>query len=167
MGTDGPDTFIESLTGSKTYQVAAGSDLPVLIIPEGVNYSDVNKVLFAFDYRRVSEVPMRQVTDLAHQLKAEIIMLQIIEERWTHQIETEILSAQDRLAKAWPGSAPLRFETVYADGHENLQEYVQLFNADMIAIGYHKQGVVERVFNKSKIFQIIAGASYPLLIVHS
>lgn len=168
MGTDGPDTLIESMIGSKTYQTAAKSELPILIIPNDAGYSEIARILFAFDYRRIASVPMRQVASIAGLTGAEIIMLQIVEERWTHQIEKEIQSAQTRVRQAWPGEVPLRFETVYADDHvESLADYITSFNADVVAIGYHKVGLRERIFNKSKTRQIVAGASYPLLIVHS
>lgn len=168
MGTDGPDTLIESMIGSKTYQLAAGSDLPILVIPNDSGYSDITKILFAFDYRRTSQVPVEQVQAFAKLTRAEIVMLQIIEDKWTHQVETEIAAAQKKISDLWPAEIPLKFETVYSDNHDkSLEQIIESFNADLIAIGYHKQGLRGRIFRKSKTRQIIAKASYPLLVVHS
>jgi hypothetical protein len=98
--------------------LSSESDLPILIIPNGVGYSDVNKILFAFDYRHVSNVPMSQAIQVAQLTGAELVMLQIIEERWTHQIETELLAAQKRIRESWSGTISLKFETIYADDHD-------------------------------------------------
>ncbi|HZY79217.1 MAG TPA: universal stress protein [Cyclobacteriaceae bacterium] len=168
MGTDGPDSFIETVRGSKTYRVASESDLPILVIPNDVGYSDVAKILFAFDYRSVERIPMRQVLSFARLTSADIVMLQIVEERWTHQIETGIKAVQTKITRSWPNEVPIQFATLYADDHVNsLSEHFNSLGVDMIAIGYHKQGLRDRIFHKSKTRQIVAGASYPLLIVHS
>jgi len=133
-----------------------------------VGYSEIDRILFAFDYRRIAEVPLKQVTSFARSTNAGVVMLQIVEETWTHQIEIEIQAARSRVRQAWPGEVPLRFETVYADDHaESLARYISSFEADVVSIGYHKVGLRERIFHKSKTRQIVSAASYPLLVVHS
>jgi nucleotide-binding universal stress UspA family protein len=168
MGTDGPDTFIESMRGSKTYQLVASSDLPVLVIPDDIGYSDVTRILFAFDYRHIPQVPTKQVSAFAQATGAEVIMLQIVEERWTHQIETEIQNAQAKVRQSWTATVPLKFETVYSNDHdESLKQYYSSFKADIIAIGYRTRGLRELIFQKSKTRQIVADATFPLLVIHS
>lgn len=168
MGTDGPDGLVESMTGSKTYKLAAESDLPILVIPNDVGYSDIQKILFAFDYRKADKVPMKQVSAFARFSSAEIVLLQIVEEPWSYKIETEIVAAQAKITQSWPSEIPLEFATLYADDHvQSLNEHFASLDVDVIAIGYHQQGLLDRIFHQSKTRRIVAGASYPLLVVHS
>lgn len=167
MGTDGPDTFLETISGSKTYQLASESELPVLIIPDGVGFSEIKKVLFAFDYRKNKKVPMKQVLMFAQANNAEITMLQIIEEKWSRKIENELQAAQVEISDNWPHASALKFETVYADNHDkSLKHYAESLDADVVVIGDHHRNLRERIFKKSKVRDIVTGASYPLLLVH-
>jgi nucleotide-binding universal stress UspA family protein len=167
MGTDGPDTFLETISGSKTLQLAGESDLPILIIPNDAGFSDIKNILFAFDYHRVKQVPMKQVLAFARVTGAEITMLQIIEEKWSKKIENELLQAEANLSNMWPTSPPLKFKAVYADNHdESLKQYSKAFDADVVVIGHHHTTLFEKILRKSKLRDIVSGASYPLMLVH-
>jgi nucleotide-binding universal stress UspA family protein len=54
MGTNGADDNFEFFFGSRSYQVAKESSIPILLIPAGCGSQELSSLVFAFDYEHAN-----------------------------------------------------------------------------------------------------------------
>src|SRR5690606_16742189 len=57
MGSDGPDDLYQFFTGSNTYNAITKTRVPAIVIPAGHVYSEINRIVYAFDYLRERSLP--------------------------------------------------------------------------------------------------------------
>jgi nucleotide-binding universal stress UspA family protein len=166
MGTNGPDSIYQFLFGSHSYRLAKQTALPVLIIPHGCGYSDIQQTAFAFDYWRSNTLPMKQLAKVIKSLKSKLTVLEVLEESYSRKAEEEIIADQQLLRDAYH-EIELQFHTLYTSHvAQALDEYVREGKVDLLALCTQHQNFIDRLFHKSLIKELSRIATYPLLILH-
>jgi len=165
MGTNGADDYYQFFFGSRSYEVAKKSSVPVLLIPTGYLYQEIDLTAFAFDYEYELEVPMVQVTDWLTITKSKIIVVQI-KDHYTRETELSSKQVVER-TKLRNNSIDLLFDTVYSDYvGQGIHDYVTNSKVDVLALCSIHHSFITTLFQKSVINKLTATADYPILIFH-
>lgn len=166
MGTNGADDYYEFFFGSRSYQVAKESSVPVLLIPTGCGYQDIASIVFAFDYEHEQELPMMQLVKFTSLLEANITIVQVKEH---YKRETEINSKQvEERTKMLYNLSDIEFDTIFFDDvSSGIHDYVIKAKADALALCSIQHNIIEAVFQKSIIKQLSSTVDYPIFIFHS
>ncbi len=61
MGSDGADDFVQFFLGSHSYKAVVEVNVPALVIPAGCIYSEIEDMVFAFDYLRERRLPITTI----------------------------------------------------------------------------------------------------------
>jgi nucleotide-binding universal stress UspA family protein len=166
MGSNGPDDINQYLAGSNAYRAIRSSSTPLLIIPEDCIYSELKKIVFAFDYWRRNILPVEQLLSLAKLFDSEIIVLQLMEESYSQEAEAEINEFQ-KVFSQLHHKERMSYDTVYTSSPTDaVHDYVLDHGADMVALCAVQRGFLTRLFRKSVIKGISAMATYPLYVFH-
>jgi len=166
MGTKGPTDLFHFFAGSNTYNVIRKSSTPVLLIPEGCGYSEVTGVVYAFDYWRKADLPIRQLINFTRPLKSNLTVLQIMEESVSLKAKRETEAFQQLVKDIYPEEL-LDFDTIHTSHLINsIHHYMLDHEADVLALCAEDHGFLGALFHKSVIKAFSVIAKYPVFVFH-
>lgn len=162
-GTKGKSKLKEIFIGSTTKALVKQSPVPVLAIPENADYSDLENVLYASDFRQVDEKALRQLIELVKPFKAEIRVLHIStdnEYKSNEKMEWFKDYVEDSISYG-----PISFELLRADDiFERLNTYIKQYDFDMmVMLKKERHGIVENLFHEDLVWKMEFHTSIPLL----
>lgn len=169
MGTNGKDDEYQHIFGTNSYEVLKKSKCPVLIIPEGVKYRTIKKVVFAWDYSDDNKVSLFQLKNLLIDFDYEIIFLHISKQKTA--ISDDVFRIFKEEIYSYLGEKEnITFERIFAEDPEAYPRLIDNFmiesNASMLAITYYDRGILGRIIHGTVTKSLSEIASYPLLTMH-
>lgn len=169
MGTKGAQSFSKIIGGSNTTGVINQTNIPVLVIPEGVSIKLPDHFIYASDLKNEDHINLTYVMDLAKDLKAKITFLHIKRREEPTELAnlkhllsdytTNYLSTSDRGYISYDEIETYNFTTT-------LLEYATQKGAGMIVMGRHPKNFFEKVFKGDQTRLMALYTSIPLLILH-
>ncbi len=167
MGTEGETDMNKKFFGSNAYQVIRNSAVPLMLIPAGCGYSDITKIVYAFDYWHEHETPLMSMVGLAKELKCDLCVLQIMPTRFTREAEMQMEQTQDQIKKLYGNEIPIYFDTLYTTKPaEGMDAFLIAGNADVLAVCSRNSNIISTLFDRSVTHVIAKKASYPVYIFH-
>lgn len=166
MSSGGPSDLAQYLTGSHTYRLIRSVATPVLMVPRASEYSEIRKVAFAYDYLKNGNIPLEQVMDFCTSTRSELLVLQVVKQPYTREVEVRLEEVQKITQEKWQAH-PIQFKSIYADEVANsLYEFTVNNGIDVLALGTEDHGFLEGIFRKSTIKAMTVLADYPTLVTH-
>lgn len=168
MGIHGQSALVNALSGSVTSSAIRRGNLPLLVIPKGVEYRPLKKILFACDDAPIPSpdtlVPLRTLA-LAFDAYIEIFTLFDLE-------KTPELVPQARISPAKIKLNTLLEGTRHGYSYEN-EEVVDkgiLYEAersaaDMVVMIPHHHSFLSTLLNQSETQRVAASIHLPLLVL--
>jgi nucleotide-binding universal stress UspA family protein len=184
LGTHGHGQVEKLILGSVTEKVLHKSPCPVLTVPPWASApgeaGSFRRILCALDFSPPSQEALRCAIELARDGGGQIVLLHVIEgllgekprdlhvdmRGYLHTAEQRV---RDGLREALGGmdARLLEGEPVVATGraHTEILRVAHESGADLIALGVHGQGVLDRVLFGSTARHVIRAAPCPVLSV--
>ncbi|MFZ6000948.1 MAG: universal stress protein [Bacteroidota bacterium] len=167
MGSNGPDDWYQYMGGSNTYNAIVKSDVPVLMIPQGFEYSAITEVVYAFDYFHEENLPIARLISFVKLFNCELTILQVMKEPYSRAGDEQLEKWQTRIKEWYGDSVKLRFETIYStEIPQTIDSYVTERRPDVLALCSIHRNFVERLFHKSVIKHLAAVTIFPTYVFH-
>lgn len=166
MGSNGPDDLYQLFSGSNTYNAILKTNTPLLLIPAGYTYSEIQTVVYAFDYLRNRDLPLAGLKPFITSLHCNLKILQVMEEAYSKKAEDDLKELQF-IIKAFHNDLPYEFDTIRS--HEiarSIDSYVLRNQADVLALCSVHRNAIERIFHKSVIQGVSNLCNIPLYVFH-
>lgn len=165
MGTNGPEDLYQFFNGSNTYNVIRKASVPVMLVPEKYSYTDLGRIVYAFDYLKERNLPLTQLIPLLETFNSQLHVLQVLDENKKgtelNIAELQTLAAQDE------DMHPFILETIKSsDVPRSIHSYVLRNEADLLVLYAPHYSFLEKIFHKSVIKVISGIADYPVFVVH-
>src|SRR5690606_2399746 len=161
---NGADDFYQLLFGSNTYNALSKSHTPVLIVPESYLYSEINRVVYAFDYLSERKLPVAPLRKFVGILNAEVTVLQVMEEAISEVAEQDLKEMQFIL-QTKNENFPLKFETTRSSEiATSINTFILENKPDLLALCLQDRNFLENIFHRSVIKSISAICSYPVFV---
>lgn len=168
MGSDGPDDLYQFFGGTNTYNTITKSDVPVLVIPGGHVYAEIRKIVYAFDYLRERNLPLRRLVPWIKALKCELTVLQVMEEAYSKEAEDDLEELQFIISNLYRDDLNYTYDTIRSsDVAQSINSYILRNQPDALALCSVHRSLVERIFHKSIIKNISTVSSYPVFVFHA
>ena len=140
MGTHGRRGIKRALLGSVAERVIAESEIPVLTVRcDAPRHARIERILCPVNYSGLAAKALRYATLLASAFDAELIVLNLLEDDHTNDLDREL----DRL-RAWVGdvSIPARARVLVHRGEaaSQVNEYARRNGVDLIVVGAQRKG---------------------------
>lgn len=176
MGTHGRSGVARLLLGSVTEAVLRRADRTVLTIPKGSEppaggYEDV---LVASDGSDDSATAVDRAIELAVAFESMLHGLYVVDASFTHEgIVEDILTGEgDRVTadiESRGSDAGLGVSTAIAEGepHEEIVDYATEHDVDVIVLGSHGKGAIERTVLGSVSERTVRLATQPVMVVRA
>ena len=166
MGTNGIDDLSDFFSGSNTYHVIQKSSTPVMIVPVGCGYSEIDRMVYAFDYLKERSLPLEQLIPWLNTLKCDLSVLQVMEEARSEDVDDELKELQDMISKS-NSEIQLNFDTIRSSEiAQSINSYILRNQTDVLGLCTHHKNFVANLFHKSVIKNISAIATYPIFVFH-
>ncbi len=163
IGTKGADNVPEALVGSVAAEVAQKTACPLLIIPQGVGYKAVTKMVLAADFHGTEPQLLTPLMEIAKLTGAEVLALHV-EPETAELTETKAIEAI-RLEN-WLGDVNASVHiTVHSDVQEGIDVFVREENADMVAVIARQHGFFESLFHRSVTRMVALYTTVPTLVI--
>lgn len=166
MGSHGSSGISEVFVGSNTEKVVRTSEVPVLVIKEQISNFEVDKVVFACDFKMENILVYRKAMRLFQRLGATVDLVYVNVPGTAFKSSTEIDQAAKEFLSIANFEAPIRpDEVIYLSGYSIEQaifDYGKKVSADALAIPTHGRRGLAHFFNGSLGENIANHAQLPV-----
>lgn len=167
MGTDGPDDLYQFFTGSNTYNVLVKTETPLLLIPQGYLYSQINHIAYAFDYVHEGILPLSGLIPFVRHVNGRLTVLQVTGDKYTKAAEDQLMEQQQKIRSYYDDEVSIEFVTLRSDdAAQSVNSYVLTNEPDALALCTKHRNFLGRLFHKSLIRKISAYCNYPVFVFH-
>lgn len=162
MGTKGESFANNVIFGSNVFKVLEKINCPLLIVPKEAQFTDLNKIAYATDFRSSDVDVVKWLYELADPLKIELILVHVSSDTIADQ-EKDLLTNQEKIYKSRFPAASIRLyegENVQQSLHKIGEE----LKVSMLALLHRRHEFVESLFNPSISHKMIKHTEIPVLI---
>jgi nucleotide-binding universal stress UspA family protein len=156
--------------GGVTTKVVRSSTRPVLVVAGAdIREPSLESVMVALDGSACSERAFQAAYRLAMELRAELVLYQAVQMPWdAHDPQPEMDQAQaylQSLADRCQGIS-VRVRAYPTDGPPYIVERAEELGADLLVMGSHGRGALERFLLGSQTERVLQQGRMPVLVVH-
>lgn len=168
MGTNGVESIIEFLSGSKTYHAIRKSTIPVMLIPPDCVYSEIKSIVYAYDYLAERTLPLKELLPWLKSLQCSLTVLQVNEEAVSQNVIEEMDELQSIIREKWKGeNIDVYFDSIRSNEiAPGINSYILRNESDILALCTHHRNFIQQMFHRSITKIISEIASYPVLVLH-
>ncbi|MCC6724816.1 MAG: universal stress protein [Saprospiraceae bacterium] len=160
MGTRGEHNAMEKALGSITTFTMMNAGCPVLAIPDGATWQDIDYVAFATDFLPHEQQAVAQLMDFAKKVSAEVYFVHV-------ETKPNLGTMQDYVTLS---NYPYKFTDFAIVNSPTVQEGIDNFikekHIDLLALYIPKRRLWERLFHSSFTKKMAFHAKTPLLVFH-
>lgn len=153
------------LWGTTSSQVAKEAVQPVLIVPEGICFSEFKNIIYATDLKE--ELPMvKKLVEFAKIFNSPVHVLHINDSEYegTDRIRFSIFEDKIRAQTDYP---LIEFNSIsHMDTAPALIEYVKHKDADLLIMSRHRYTFFKKMVHKSVSDEILYNSEFPVLFLH-
>lgn len=168
MGTTGESSALAKALGSVSTAVTQRASCPVWLIPSGVAFQPLERILYASHYDAVNEQMLGQLLVFNRVFGASIHFVHVKDARspefaaWKEQILSALFKAQE---------PEFAFEIAELEGEEPVEALIKQYAAQhhihLIAWATRHRDFLQLIFHKSHTRRFIRTAQCPMLVLHA
>lgn len=157
----------QSLSGNISSSIIKNTKLPVLVVPQGVEFKLPERLLYACDYHAVpNEDHLQELNEIAGTFGAEVQVFHITKNPFQADEALQAIIIEQLENSLQPVSHSYRDKNA-RDIIEGLKEGIDEFKADILVMSPHKYGFWSSLFHKSKTREMALKSTIPLLSLPS
>ncbi len=167
MGIHGQNAIFNALSGNETAAAIRRGNLPLLVIPQGVSFHPVQKILFPCDDHSINPDMLRPLRDLATAFDAYIEVLTLFDLEKTPDL---VPNGEMSPAKSYLDTLLSGTRHGYSYENEPVVDKGILYEAtrsaaDLVAMIPHHHSFWSSLFNQSETQRVAATITLPLLVL--
>jgi nucleotide-binding universal stress UspA family protein len=162
LGTKGASGLEEVLIGSNAASILHNVDCPVLSIPKGRTFSQINTIVYGSDFRsKKSNKALGELKAVAELFGAEIVVTHVVV---NYEIDEAVVTAAKERISGILGDVNHTYEVIHADRVEDgILEFAAARGADMVALMSKNYSFFEGLFHRSISSKVAYHATIPYL----
>lgn len=164
MGSKGASGIKELLVGSNAAGVIQKSICPTILIPEKALLKAPVKIVFATDYRKISDLQLlNPLKFTAKKFNAIIQVLHVYDKEEDQHIDEERKQELDE----YLGGIEHSFHNIHSENIvQGIDDFIHAQAAGMLALVPKRNNFFERIFHKSVTNKMAMHVDIPLLAMH-
>jgi nucleotide-binding universal stress UspA family protein len=167
MGTDGPDDLYQLFGGSNTYNAIVKSETPLLLVPAGYTYSEIETMVYAYDYLRERNLPLTRLVPFVKAVNCKLTVLQVMEEAYSKDAEHDLKELQFIIRSFYGDDLNYEYDTIRSSEiARSIDLYIHRNQPDALALCSVHRNLIQGIFHKSIIKNISTISDYPVFVFH-
>ena len=168
MGATGSTGVLEKVFGKVSLYVAQRAACPVLLIPAGVLFRSIKRLMYASEYESADSNVLMQIGEFSNLLNAKIHLVHVYDHK-------EVAKSGDHIShflleKAFQLKAPwlqFKMDSIKSDTvAHGLETYALEHNMDWMILVKPQRKFWQRFFHVSRTNEIIMNPQIPLMVMH-
>lgn len=164
MGTTGASGIAELLVGSNAASVIGKAVVPVLVIPPGHSYKNINHILYSTDFNEPEFPAVSRMMYFAELYDARVSVLHVKTESDKYFNSENNFFARNK--EQFEKHEVNIINVAEGDVSENIDKYVDELNIDMLVMAKHNRSFFDRLFHRSLSKKMAYHSKVPLLVVN-
>jgi nucleotide-binding universal stress UspA family protein len=165
MGTTGLQDFVSKIIGTVSLDVANKAHCPVILVPRDATWQPINRIMFAANYASTLPKTVREITDFANLLNANIHFVHINENKVDDDKLMETI--WDELFEETDPRISFEMHTIYrGDVVEQLQKYAIQHKIDLLAFVNKKRNFWQNLMHRSITQNVSISIDKPMIVLH-
>jgi len=166
MGTQGENhSFTEKVFGTVSSNVIKNSSVPVMLIPSGYKFKDIDNIIFATNLDHSDPYELYQATKLLSPNYGVIQCVHVVKINEDKNSE-EIDKFSEYMIENSPSIQTRFFTEVSDDVEEVIQEYAENYDAELIIMHKKQKTILQRVFSPSYTKRMLWLINRPLMVLN-
>lgn len=167
MGTRGGGEISNWILGGTTAHIIQNSQIPVFAIPRMTRYRQIEKIVFATDYRDSDFEFIDKLVLLASELGSELSILHVQTESGEFRSGALFDSFRTQIKNLFDYNR-ISFHLIEKeDVVSAINRFVNNYEADIISMATSRKNLFNRIFDKSMTQEMACLTKIPLLAFHS
>lgn len=169
MGTQGQGSHKLDLLGSVTAEVIDRSNVPVFALPENIPFNcfeDIRSIGFVTQFEHRDMVAFETMMKLLKPFKYKVYFIHIKDgvDTWD---EVQMEGLKSYFKRQYPDMESAYVLLSGKNVVENINEFINEREIDVLTIASNKRNLVARLFNPSIAKRMVFHSDTPLLVIHS
>lgn len=161
MGTEGAWGLKEIFVGSIAGEIIENASCPTLVIPKDAKFSgQIKKIAVTTSFKEDEKIALQKVLDLSKLLNAQVFCINVDlshSEFFMHRM--------DALKEQFKDHSNLFFQVLEGTSlHEEIAEYLENNQIDLLAMLTHKRNLLGELFNYSQTKKMVYHTQTPVLV---
>jgi len=164
MGTKGRSDLDNVIFGSTAAEVTLEADCPVLTVPDGIEFSDIEHLAYATDYREEDLPIIWNLIQIATYLDAGLHLLFVAEEESLVE-ELMFRGFRDLIREKFQYES-VRYEMIQGkDFIKSIHGYAGKYEGIILAMGYYRSRFLNSMSHRDMVKQMAYHTRIPLLVM--
>ena len=165
MGTKGATGLKKVLMGSNTATVIAKTSCPVLAIPESSEFTNIDTIAYATDFKSDHGFILEQVKELSDTFDAKIEIIHVAAEN--QKVDLEIYDWYQEAVKMILSENQVSFKVLKESNVQvGISNYAKEEQPDLVIMSMNKKDWIDRLLKGSHTKQQVYHIKKPLLVFH-
>jgi len=165
MGISGHGSALsKALIGSAAVSVSKDIEIPVLIVPPGINFGKIGRIAYACNYDKNIASGLAKVKEFNAAFESSLYILHVVEKG--HELNTEEIEVDNYIERRLDDSPHRTFIISENKTSEALLAFTKNNAIDLIIIEPKKHSLFHKLFNKSVTEDIAFNSTVPVLAIH-
>jgi len=166
MGITGRSALAQVFMGSNTLKMAESKFCPVLIIPPGGEYKDLQNVLLTTDLKNVvSTTPSAPIKKILKTFKLKLHIVNVNTDHYVALTE-EHEAEKQHLKEMFAEFNPEFYFLHLFDVDDAINQFVEDKNIDLTIAIHKDHGYIHKIFNASHTKNLVYQSTVPVLVIH-
>lgn len=165
----GPETVgkIGELAGAAvTSEIIKNLQWPVIIVPEGVHFSNIKRIGLACDYKKVvNTIPVEEIKKMVKEFNAELHVIHVHDEP-DAAYDMETIEESGWLQEMLYDLKPQYHLINNYNIETGIEQFASSNKLDMLIVVPKKHSVLHNLFSKSYSKQLVLHSHVPVMAVH-
>lgn len=170
MGTKGASGLKEVLIGSNAASVLEKAPCPVLVIPENAQFKNLDKIVFATDFRNSDFYSIAALAEIAALFNSEIMIVHVSQVTPTGDYESDLLQwfREELKKKTNVEYNNISFHDLVGGNVDyELEDFIEKYKVDLLALSMRKRNIFSKLFDRSLTKKMAYHTHTPLLAFHA
>jgi hypothetical protein len=152
--------------GLSLHRISNEIQQPVLLVPDDITHWEVKRLVYAFDFKHDSTEQLLQLSQLADWFKAGIKLYTLPSDDLSLQEQEKRNSVINKFRETRRGRNNVTFEPTAYPTKALFERSYKADYGDLPVLTVHPTGLLDRLFGKDELKEIISQKSSPYLIIH-
>lgn len=163
MGTTGASGAAEILIGSNAASTVAKSQVPVLVVPKELSFSDYTRIVYATDYNEPEFPALMRLVYFAELFDCRLDVIHVKSDSDKYFNAANNFFNKNKANISYPNIHYIELEE--GDIVESINQYVDEVAADLLVMAKHNRNFFDRLFHRSLSKKMAFHTKIPLLVL--
>jgi nucleotide-binding universal stress UspA family protein len=166
IGSKGNSSHEDAKLGSHVINVAKTSPVPVVVVPKNYAFENVNRVVVACDFNKITEtIPLEALKKVLNRKKFDLLIVNVDSKSLHNAADAQRIAEETALYTMLKAYSPQYFFVNHSDIIKGVLQFAAEQEAQLVIALPHKYSFLQSLIHNSVSQQLVESSAVPILIL--